>query len=87
MQMWVMLQILAPGMQQRNEADLSAQVFGSGGNCAQCFGGGVKQDVVDHGFILVRDGGDLLGYRENNVEVFNRYKVGLAIIQPLCAHQ
>jgi hypothetical protein len=45
----------------------------------------MKQDIVDHGFILVRDGCDGLGYRENNVEVLNGYKVGLAIIQPLCA--
>ena len=61
--------------------------LGVGGDRAQGFGGGVKQDVVDHGFILVRDGGDLLGHREDHVEILNRNKVGLAIFQPLRAHQ
>jgi len=61
MQMRVMLQILAPGMQQRDETDFSAQMFWGSSNCAQCFGGGVKQDAVDDRLILVGDGGDLLG--------------------------
>ena len=51
--MRVMLKILTPGMQQGDEADLGTQVLGSGGNRAQGLGGGVKQDVVDHGFILI----------------------------------
>ncbi len=43
MQMRVMLQILAPGMEYSDEADLSTQVLGGYGNGAQCFGGGVKR--------------------------------------------
>lgn len=61
MQMRMMLQILAPGMEYGDEADLSAQMLGGGCDRAQGFGGSVKQEVVNHGFILVRDGGDLLG--------------------------
>jgi hypothetical protein len=48
-------------MQQRDETDFSAQMFWGSSNCAQCFGGGVKQDAVDDRLILVGDGGDLLG--------------------------
>jgi hypothetical protein len=85
MQMRVMQQILAPGMQNGDEADLGAQVLRIGGDRAQCLGGGVKQDVVDHGLVLVRDRGDLFGQREDHVEVLHGKEVGLAIFQPLRA--
>jgi hypothetical protein len=87
MQMRVMLQRLTPGMQQGNETDLGTQVFGSGRDGAQGLGGGVKQEVINHGFILVRDDGNLLGQREHNVEVVNGNEVGLAIFQPLRTYQ
>jgi hypothetical protein len=87
MHMRVMLQILALGMQQDDEADLGAQVLGSSGDLAQRLGGGVKQDVVDHGLILIRNRGDRLGQRKDHVEVLNGNEVGLAIFQSLCADQ
>src|SRR5204863_5097081 len=45
------------------------------------------QDVVDDGLVLVRDGRDLLGHGEDNVEVFDRQEFGLSVLQPLRAHQ
>jgi len=87
MQMRVMLQILAPGMQNGDEADLGTQVPGIDSDGAQSFGGGVKQDVVDGGLVLVRDRGDLLGQREDNVEIADGKEVGPAIFQPLRAYQ
>ena len=74
-------------MEYGDEADLGAQMFGSSGDRAQGLGGGVKQDVVDHRFILVRDRGDGLGQRKDNVEVLNGQEVGLAIFLPLPAYQ
>ncbi len=47
----------------------------------------MKQDVVDHGLVLVRDRRDLLGQREDHVEVLDGNEVGLPIFQPLRAHQ
>lgn len=87
MQMRVMLQSLTPSMQQGDEADLGTQVLGSGCDGAQGLGGGVKQNVIDRGFILVRDDGDRFGQREDNVEVLNGNEVGLAIFQPLRTHR
>ena len=74
-------------MEYGDEADFGTQVLGSGGDRAQGFGGGVKQDVVDHGFILVRDRGDGLGQRKDNVKVLNGQEVGLAIFLPLHTYQ
>ena len=87
MQMRVMLQSLTPGMQQGDEADLGTQVLGRGRDGAQGLGGGVKQDVVNYGLILIRNDRDLLGQREHNVEVVNGNEVGLAVFQPLRTHQ
>ena len=63
------------------------QVSGIGSDRAQSLGGGVKQDVVNHGLVLVRDRGDLLGQREDDVEVVDWDEIGPAIFQPLCADQ
>ena len=87
MQMWMMLQILTPGMEYGDEADLRAQVLGSSGDRTQGLGGGVKQDVVDHGLILIRNRGNRLGQRKDHMEVLNRKEVGLAIFQPLHTDQ
>ena len=87
MHMRVMLQILTPGMEYGNEADLGAQVLGRRCDRAQGLGGGVKQDVVDHGLILVSDCSDRLGQRKDYMEVFNGKEVCLAIFQPLRTDQ
>lgn len=49
----VVQQILPPRVQDRNEADLGAQVLRIGGDRAQCPGAGAKQQVVEHAFVLV----------------------------------
>ena len=74
-------------MQQGDEADLRAQVLGSRCDRAQGLGGGVKQYVVDYGLILIRNRGDRLGQRKDDMEVFNGKEVGLAIFQPLRTDQ
>ena len=85
--MRVMLQILAPGMQDGDEADLGAQGFGIGADRAQALGGGVKQALVEHGLVLVGERGDFPGEREDHVEVVNRDEIGLTIFQPLRARE
>ena len=87
MHMRVMQQILAPCVQNRHEADLGAQMLGIGRDRAQGFGGGVKQHVVDHGLVLVRNRRDLLGQRKDHMEILHGKKVGLPIFQPLRTHQ
>ena len=74
-------------MEYGDEADFGAQVFGRGRDGAQGLGGGVKQDVVNHGLILVGNYRNLLGQREDRMEIFNGNKVCLTIFQPLRAYQ
>ena len=77
-------QILAPGMEDSDEADVSAEVFRISSDGLQCFGGGLEQDVVDHRLVLVGDRRDLLWDREHDVEVRHRQQIGLTVIEPLC---
>lgn len=87
MQMRVMQQILAPCVQNRNEADRGAQMRGLGRNRAQGFSSGLKQHVVDQRLVLVRYRRDLLGQRKDHVEVIHGNEIGLAIFQPLRTDQ
>jgi hypothetical protein len=67
--MRVMQQILPPGVQDSEETDARAQMFGVAGNGEQGFGSGPEQDVVNRLFVVESDLGDLFGNRENHVEV------------------
>jgi hypothetical protein len=40
-----------------------------GADRSQGFGGGLKEQVIDHRFILIGDRRDLFGQREDHVEV------------------
>ena len=59
MQMRVMQQVLPPGVQHAQEADLRAQMLWIGGDVAQRLRRRPEQDVVDHGLVLERDDLDL----------------------------
>jgi hypothetical protein len=63
---------LTPGMQDREEADLGTEMLRIGGDGAQRVGGGGEENVVDPRLVLVRDGGDFLREREDDVKVGNR---------------
>ena len=45
-------EILAPGMQDREESDLGAKVFGIGGYLHKRLGNGAEQQVVEFGGVL-----------------------------------
>ena len=83
MQVRVVHQVLPPGMEDGEEADLGAEVPGIGGNGAQRLGGGGEEQIVDHRLVLVGDGGDLLREREDDVEVGAIQELGFAILDPL----
>ena len=80
-------QVLAPGVQHGEEADLGAQVLGVGGDRAQGLGRRAEQDAVDDLLVLVGDGGDFLRHGEDDVEVLGVEELGAAILQPLGAGQ
>jgi hypothetical protein len=81
----VVQQVLSPGVQDREKADLGAQVLRIGGDGAQRFGAGVKQQVVDEPLVLVGDRRDRLWDGEHDVEVLDIKQFGLPVLEPLRA--
>ena len=75
MQVRVMEQVLAPGVQHAEEADLRAQMGRVGGDPAQRLGRGMEQDVVDCRLVLEGDDRDLVRHGEDDVEVGDRRAV------------
>jgi hypothetical protein len=62
-----------------------AQMGRIGGDGAQRLRGGPEQDVVACRFVLVGNDGDLVGKREDHVEVRRLQKLGLSRRQPFGA--
>ena len=84
--MGMMQQLLSPGMQDGDEADLGAQVFGIGGDGAQGLGAGVEEQIIEQRLILEGDGRDRLGDGKDDVEILNPVQqLGLAFVEPLRA--
>ena len=70
-------------MQDREDTDAGAEVFGIGRDGEHGLGRSLEQDTVDCGLVLVGDIGDLSRQREHDVEVGHRQELGLALGQPL----
>lgn len=83
--MRMMHKILPPSVQYRDKTDRRAEMVWVGCDRVQCFGGGLKQEVVDHPLVLGGDGRDLLWKREDNVEVRHGQRISLAVLEPLGA--
>ncbi len=79
MHMRVMMQVLAPGMEHGDDADLGAEMLGVGRDGAQslCLCRRLEQDGVDQGFVLESDLCGGRGQREHNMEVRHRQQLGL----------
>ena len=58
MDMRMMIEVLAPGVQHGGNADLRAQMLRVGGDCRQRLGGGLEQEAVDLRLVLERDGAE-----------------------------
>src|SRR2546427_5782135 len=83
MKMGMMEQGLAPRMQYGEEADLRAQTFGVSSDGGQGLGGGSEQNAVDQLFVLVSDGSNLCGNREDDMEIVCRENFGPSFFDPL----
>ena len=73
----------APGVQYGGEADARAQMLRVGGDRGQRLRGGPEQEVVDGGLVLERDGADRGRQGEDDVIVGNRQELRLAVFEPL----
>ncbi len=69
MEVGMIVQVLTPAMQHRDEADLGAEVFGIGSDRAQRLGRRLEQDRVGRRLVLEGDGGELRRQREDDMEV------------------
>ena len=85
--MRVLEQRLPPSVEDREEAELCAEMLGIGGDRAQGFGGGVEQDVVDRSLVVMGHGGDLLRHGEDDVEVGHGEEFGSSVVKPLGTRQ
>jgi hypothetical protein len=70
--MRMMGQRRAPGVEHGGEADARAQMLRVGGDGGQCLGCGLEQQIVDDGLVLERDRADRSRQREDDVIVGNR---------------
>ncbi len=78
----VVIEALSPGVQDRGEADVGAEVLGIGGDRRERLSRRLEQQAIDLGLVLVGDGADLCRQSEDNVEVRHRQQLGLAGLKP-----
>src|SRR5215471_18218591 len=86
-QMRMNLEVLSPGVQHREEADLGPQMLGVGSNGFQRFGRSLEENVVDHRLILISDRGNLFRYGKHDVKVGDVEQFCLPILNSLCPRQ
>ena len=69
-------------MEDGEEANLSAQMLGIGGDGAQGLSGGPEQNAVDPFLVLVSDRGNLFRQRKDHMEVLGIQKFRAAFLEP-----
>jgi len=83
MNVGVMGQSRAPGVQHGGDGDTGSQVFGIGGNGQQGLGGGLEQYGVDDGLVVIGDVIDLRRQGEHDMVIFDGQQIGLTRFQPI----
>ena len=73
---------LAPGVQHGDEADVSAEMLGVGGDGPEGSRGGGEQGAVDGALVLQCQRRQLGGQGEDDVEIGDRQQVCATILQP-----
>src|ERR1700674_3549750 len=87
MQVRMMHQGGSPGMEDGEEADLSAEMFGVGGDGPERLRHRLKEDPVNDPFVLKGDGGDLVRDGEHDVEIVDGQEFSFAALDPRRAGQ
>ncbi len=81
-QMRVMHQRLAPGMEYGEETNLATEVLGIGTDGAQRLRDGGEEHVVEQRAIVKGNGGDRLWQSEHDMKVLTLEQFGLALFDP-----
>ena len=82
MQVGVMKQVLPPGVEDGEEADMGTEMLWIGGDGDQRFGGGAKEHVVDSFLVLQGNASELVGESEHDVEILYRQQFVFALLEP-----
>jgi hypothetical protein len=85
MDIQMVMEVLAPGMQQCDEADLRIQMSWVGGKLVQHLGDDAKQDRIEGRLVLEGYCCDILRHGEHHVEITDRQKIGLPCGDPITA--
>src|SRR6266852_2454167 len=83
----MMEKILPPGVQDGEESDLCPQTFGIGSDGGQGFGRGSEQNAVDEIFVLVSNGRDLFGEREDDMKIWGLQNFRFPLFDPFRSRQ
>src|SRR5713101_3071540 len=83
MEMRMKKQVLSPTVKYSEKADLGAQMLGIGSDGGQGLGGGAEENAVDVTFVLVSDGSNLCGNREDDMKIVRRENFGRSFFDPL----
>ncbi len=73
----------APGVQHQGRADLGAEVLGIGGDGRQGLRRHREQQPIEHRLVGIGDGADRCRQGEHHVVVRHRQQLGLAVLEPL----
>jgi hypothetical protein len=79
----VQKQVLSPTVQYGEKANLGAQMLGIGSDGGQGLGRGSEEHAVDEIFVLVSDGSDRFGNREDDMKIVRRQNLGRSFFNPL----
>ena len=83
MQMRMEKQVLSPTVKYGEKADLGAQMLGIGSDGRQGLGSGSEEHAVNDIFVLVSDGSDRFGNREDDVKIVRVENFGRSFFNPL----
>src|SRR5439155_3686348 len=81
----VQKQVLSPGVQDADHADLGAQVFAIDGDLEQGLSAGGEQQVVEQTRVFQGQHVEFVGYSEHNMEVAGGQEFAFASRQPALA--
>src|SRR5713101_1092036 len=83
MQMRMEKQVLSPTVKYGEKADLGAQMLGIGSDGGQGLGSGSEQNAIDEIFVLVSNGSDRFGNREDDMKIVRLENFGGSFFDPL----
>src|SRR5438128_11627366 len=85
--MRVVLQGLAPGVENHGQAELGAEMSAVSRDGGKCRGRGAEQDRVDGGLVLERNLADQRRQCEDDMKVRHWQQLSLPIREPFCPCQ